>query len=167
MLMLPMVVMAYLVVGTLYTPVAAGRMFLYKNLNRATIINTKILALLGVYAKYVVAQTVVTFGLYALYIARFDYASGTLLPAAVTDIASDVASIAGILCAGVVTILVAAATSAKSSAPKRSVAPWPSGSPAARREGGLGSTGICLRRAVSLPPSGIPCRGHDFGCLSP
>ncbi len=77
MLMLPMAVLAYLVAGAIYTPVAL--------------------------------QTVVTIALYILYIARFDYASGTLLPAAGADIASDVASIAGILCAGVVTILVVAA----------------------------------------------------------
>ena len=109
MLMLPMVVMAYLVAGAIYTPVASGRMFLYKDLDRATIINAKILALFGIYAVYVALQTVVTVALYILYIARFDYASGTLLPAAGADIASDVASIAGILCAGVVTILVVAA----------------------------------------------------------
>lgn len=77
MLMLPMAVLAYLVAGAIYTPVAL--------------------------------QTVVTIALYILYIARFDYASGTLLPAAGADIASDAASIAGILCAGVVTILVVAA----------------------------------------------------------
>ena len=109
MLMLPMGVMAYLVAGAIYTPVASGRMFLYKDLDRATIINAKILALFGIYAVYVALQTVVTVALYILYIARFDYASGTLLPAAGADIASDVASIAGILCAGVVTILVVAA----------------------------------------------------------
>lgn len=39
MLMLPMVVMAYLVAGAIYTPVASGRMFLYKDLDRATIIS--------------------------------------------------------------------------------------------------------------------------------
>jgi len=77
MLMLPMAVLAYLVAGAIYTPVAL--------------------------------QTVVTIALYILYIARFDYASGTLLPAAGADIASDAASIAGIMCAGVVTILVVAA----------------------------------------------------------
>lgn len=74
--MLPMVVMAYLVAGAIYTPVASGRMFLYKDLDRATIINAKILALFGIYAVYVALQTVVTVALYILYIA-----ASTTLPA--------------------------------------------------------------------------------------
>ncbi|MBT1172182.1 hypothetical protein JS528_02165 [Bifidobacterium sp. MA2] len=109
MLMLPMVVMIYLVADAIRTPIATGRMFLYKDLSRAVIIDAKILALAGVYALYMALQTAVTSGVYFLYITRFDYASGALLPGDARSVAADVVSIVGVLCADLVTMLVAAA----------------------------------------------------------
>ncbi|KAB7789281.1 hypothetical protein [Bifidobacterium cebidarum] len=109
MLILPMVVMAYLVVTAIYTPVATGRMFLYKDLSRTTIINAKVLALLGIYTIYVALQVAVTFGLYYLYIVRFDYASGLFLPASDASAAADVISIAGVVFGELLTIMVAVA----------------------------------------------------------
>ncbi|MBT1175583.1 hypothetical protein JS530_08755 [Bifidobacterium sp. LC6] len=107
MLMLPMVVMAYLVASTIYMPFATGRMFLYKDMSRTAIINAKILALMSIYALYALVQTVITFGVYYLYIVRLAYASGTLLPQSMSDASADIVSIISILFTHILTILIA------------------------------------------------------------
>ena len=114
-MLLPMIVMFYLACTLLHQEIASGRLFLYKDMPRSTVFGAKIGALLGVYVCYMLLLSAVSVILYFLYLTRFEYASGTMLPASPSDVQSDVLSIGGTVLVAVMCMLASAALSVRCS----------------------------------------------------
>lgn len=112
-MLLPMIVLFYLAGTLLHQEIASGRLFLYKDMPRSAVFGAKVGALLGVYACYMLLLSAISTILYFLYLTRFPYASGTMLPSSPSDMQSDVLSIGGAVLVAVMCMLAAAALSVR------------------------------------------------------
>ncbi|MBM7714030.1 hypothetical protein MHB50_01500 [Siminovitchia sp. FSL H7-0308] len=82
---LPLIIIAYIASTLFFTEIDKGTLFLYKDLNRTSILNAKWFSLLSLYLIYLIILFVSSIIVYYVHLTQFDYTSGNFFPASMAD----------------------------------------------------------------------------------
>lgn len=92
----PLMLVTYFISVLFYEEYESGRLIFYKDISRTYLYNSKLAALLSMYAIYYILLFISSQALYFGYISQFDYASGKFLSPSIDINYSDILGIIGV-----------------------------------------------------------------------
>lgn len=112
-LTLPLIVIIYLAAVSVHDEIKQGILYIYKDISRDKIINSKILSLLLICALYFALTFVFSIVTYYVSIIHMPYASGTFLPTTNSNLIYAIFTIAGVVLMTILIIILAVALATK------------------------------------------------------